>query len=294
MLITAISEKNVSAFRHLISPEVRTLLFSEGVFALGAICEEKGEKLAAGVLIFSVDEGESGDEILMAAVIRWLFVSEEMRQKGVADRLMAELIHAVGLGGVEHIICDLPVPEEYDALCGYLESLGFEFSLAELPVLDTTLEALLSLPALQKAPLSDACEPLLAIDSARFARLINKIRKLPAVSERLSVKKEYYDGSISCVCSDDKGAMLLTSDPELGLELLYMGAFDQAQRRMGEMAAFSVNAARGKYSPDTPLRISCRTEAGAATVARLFAGAQPRLVRRGYMSIYDFLKEAEQ
>lgn len=123
MLATTISTENAAAFVHLIAPEITARLYDDGVLAIGTISEEDGLELASGALVFSIDEGESDGEPFTAAVIKWLFVDEHFRGRGVADRLMGEFIRVAGVAGVDHVICDLPMPAEYNGLCGYHKAL---------------------------------------------------------------------------------------------------------------------------------------------------------------------------
>lgn len=294
MIVTTVNEENASYFTDLIAPEIASQIKTDGVFTLGALAEENGKKYAAGVLLFSIEEGNSDGELLTAAVIKWLYIDEEYRGKGAADELVSELIRIAGQSGVEHIICDIPMTAQYDELCGYFEALGFVFTITELPFLDTTLEALFEQSAFKRPPQENVCQPLSAVSASQFKQLTERIDSLNISSEPLSSEKSDYDNDVSCVCCDNSGALLVTYFEDYGLELKSLVLFDKDRSKAANMLLFAINAARSKYTADTELHITCHSQPGADIIDRLFSNAQPRMIRRGYLSIYDIVKEAEE
>ena len=70
MIISRIDESNKAIFESLMPGELFQKLNLPSVFAIGAIAGEGEEKKqVAGVLVFSVDEGSSGEENLIVATI---------------------------------------------------------------------------------------------------------------------------------------------------------------------------------------------------------------------------------
>ena len=74
MIITTIDPKNEAVFADLIPEDLFEKMKLPSVFALGAIAEE--EQRTAGVLLFSVEEGVSGEEELIVATLLWLYLAD--------------------------------------------------------------------------------------------------------------------------------------------------------------------------------------------------------------------------
>lgn len=264
-------------------------------FALCAIAEkDDGEKEVAGVLVFSADEGSVGTEEWIAATIQWLYVEPDYRGTQTADRLMESFWDVMDKSGIEHILCDIPFPEEYNQLCAYLEDWGFQFFLMDRYELTVPLQKFEEIRALHGTP-SSHVRPLRQITQADFNLFLPRILELPGVFQQLPTSVSAYDGDVSCVCMSRtgiEGALLVRKAAEGLLEILLLRALSQPQKNMAELSCFAMRAAENKYPPDTMVHIDCRTDASADVLSKLFPDAQPLLVRRGY---YDnSLKEQEK
>ena len=73
MIISRIDTTNLEYFENLLPEEWARKLTLPSVFALGVLAEQPdGSKQPAGTLVFSVEQGTAGPDVLIAATIQWL------------------------------------------------------------------------------------------------------------------------------------------------------------------------------------------------------------------------------
>jgi GNAT superfamily N-acetyltransferase len=276
------------AFENLIPPDIYGRIAEEDRFAFGAIWEDEDDDFAAGALVFSVDTGSNGVEDLTAATIQWLYIAEDFRCKGIAEALMRELFRVLEGAGVAHLLCDIPVPEEYDELCAYLESWGFEVDLTDVYEAEITLKELLDHPVFAGLPSPAGFLPPAKISPVYFRKYMANALEKPYVLDSLDINADSYEKNISCVQmvgGEVQGALLLKNRPSGNLEALYLRGTDS--EAVLNMIRFSVHAASRSYPPDTKVHIVCRMAATAAILDKLFPHLRPLLVRRAYYSVFE-------
>ena len=294
--ITTITDVNKVLFENLIPETIFDQLGDPGYFGIGAIGEDDKGKFSAGVLIFSIEEGSNGEENLIAASINWIYVAEEFRRKTAGDTLMKEFFRIMEDSGIEHILCDIPMPEEYDLLCAFLEEWGFTFTLANLYEMTIELGEIISNPLIGDHKPSENTMPLKVVSENYFKQLATQLKQKPDVIYNLSSDLNDYDMDLSCVFMSDKnieGIMLVKSLPSGELEVLLMRAFSNIGKAMSNMMLYAAHSAAKKYSLDTRVRLVCRIDATASVLEKLFPDMQPLLVRRGYFSNAPYLSERE-
>ena len=287
MIITTIVNENKVLFEKMVPSKIFEQVNSQGHMGLGAILDKHDGKYAAGVLIFHVDEGTNGEENLTAAIIKWFYVAEEFRKNGVADALMKEFFRVMDEAGIEHIICDVPMPGEYDFLCAYLEEWGFEFTLTNIYELEAQLGEILEKPVFSGPKASAKTIALKEVPAVSFRQFIGNMKKRNDVLNIITANVSDYDLDISCVYmngSSVEGAMLIKAYNCGELELLFMRAISNAKKVMSDLLLFSAHAAAKKYPSETTVHIVCRIEAAAGVIQKLFPDRQPILVRRGYFN----------
>lgn len=285
MIISSIDKKNRSIIEHLMPEDSFRKLELPHFFALCALEDkEENQKEVAGVLVFSADKGSVGTEEWLAATIQWLYVEPEYRGTQTANRLMESFWDVMDKSGIEHILCDIPFPEEYNRLCAYLESWGFRFFLMERYLLTVPLQKFKEIHTLHGS-YSSRVRPLRQVTQADFNLFLPRILELPGVFQQLPTSLSAYEGDVSCVCMGStgiEGALLVRKAAEDLLELLLLRSLFQPQKIMAELSSFALRAAENKYPPDIMVQIDCRSGASADVLSKLFPNAQPLLVRRGY------------
>lgn len=284
MIVSRIDASNQSAFEGLLNDEWYRKLALPSVFALGVIADEaETGPQPAGALVFSVDEGSADADALIAATIQWLYVAPFFRGGQAADALMDAFWDVMDQSGIEYILCDVPMPAEYDQLCAYLESWDFQFTLVDRYELDMPLREITALPALQHKPPMHLA-PLEQIRQADFRLFLHRVHEQPGVLQELAEDLAAYDGQVSCVHTTEgvvTGALLVQQLSDDLLEVVLLRALSEQKEVLPALCCFAAQAAAKKYPPDTQVRIVCRLDSIGQLIDRLFPDAQPLLVRRG-------------
>lgn len=284
VVITSIDGSVSAAFERLLPADWLRRVLDGKAFGLGAVCEDGDAPRAVGVLVFAAEEGSNGAEDLTAAVIRWLYVDSAFRCRGTGEALMREFFRVMDDAGVEHILCDVPMPAEYNELCAYLESWGFGFVLTDVYEVETTLGAAAAAPAIASAPASAAL-PLSRVTGSSFQAFLARVRQLDSAPDDLDARETYYDQTLSCAEIRDgaiDGALLIHVSEQRELEIELLRSLSGSPHALADMTAYTVRAAGTGFSGDTPLRFLCRSDMARNVTASLFPGLQPLLVRRGY------------
>jgi hypothetical protein len=202
---------------------------------------------------------------------------------------MQEFLKVLDRSGIEHVICDIPMPGEYNELCAYLESWGFLFNLTDVYKVEITLGELLHKPFMAKESTSDVL-PLSMLSEKEFTRYFNQIMRKSDVpiSLKLDRNKDYYDKNVSCcIRTKDKVSALLlvhVSAREI-LEVEYLGALNGEVKDIVKLVLYAAHAAAPRYKEDISLEYMCRSETSCNVTNKLFPEIQPLLVRRGYLNM---------
>lgn len=247
------------------------------------------------MLVFDVIAGSNGIDNFTVAELRWLYVAQEHRHEGHGDALMTEFFAIVYKVNLLHVMCDLPFSEEYNLLCGFLESWDFEFHLENLYDLDISIGDVQSTTLMGRTS-PKGILPLRAVPAADFRHFILQVKEKPYVLENLSTLKEDYDGDISCVYIENGvtiGGFLVGRDSLGNLAVLLLRLLKTAPAILLGMTVYSANAAVKKYSPDTTVHVSCNIGFAADLIAKLFPDRQPSLIRRGYFGIDSITSKEE-
>lgn len=297
-MVISITEENRRLFEGL--APVDMLEQHNGQYSLGCIVEDEGIQYAAGVLTFGIQQEVSGT---IEAVIKWIYVSTELRERGAARELLDQMAQILMQVQVDTIRCDIPFSNEYDELGRYLEGMCFEFTIEDRYELMVTLEDLAKSDIIKKA--SQQKQPqvrsLEAVQDTAFHRELLAIlqekenKREGSMQEFLQresgIRKEEYDQVISCAVGHEneiKGYFLIRRYPSGILEPeLLAGLSTCSSRDILAMLHYALEQACKLYASDTQVRIICRSEETAGLIGYLFPEAEPVLVRRGYCETQD-------
>lgn len=285
MVITSITNSTAEPFARLLPAAELERVLDGRAYGLGAVDESGEAPCAAGVLVFTVEEGSDGEKDVVAAILRWFYVPEELRRRGAGEALMRELFRIADGSGVEHLLCDIPMPAEYDGLCAYLESWGFDFTLLDVPEAETTLAALLANPAVHSAAPGGTI-PLREIGDNALAAFFGRLRALPDTPTDIDERASFYDPDISCVTLAKNaidGALLIHVDAQGAMELCLLRTLSGSPHEIGRMVSAAAHAAAAKLPGETPLRYLCRSQTVCDVTMKLFPDLEPLLIRRGYL-----------
>lgn len=289
MIITTINTVNGSVFERLMPEELYSVITMPGYFALGAIWEEESEKYTAGTLVFEITEGFNGEENVIGAVLHWIYVAEQFRKKGIADALMKELLNVLDASAIDLLRCDLPMGDEYDFLCFYLEQWGFEFRHMEKYECDVTMEELKQNP-FWKRKNKKRVESLAEFSESTVIQGVRQFQDMPYVPVDLEEAYGLCDKDVSCAIWEDgsiKGLILIQKKSKEKLELLFARSLNEEPEQMIDLFLFAGQELEKKYTPETKIHIKCHMESSAKLIAYFLPNAQPFLVRRGVLSVLD-------
>lgn len=293
MVITAITTKNDIPFRNLAPKEMLDELVKEGHFGIGAVygTEEKGSDsrnagYAVGLLLFEVREEEG----ISYVALKWLYVAREYRGLGIGNTLMEkfyQILEKTGVEGPAGIVCDVPMPEEYDLLCDFLEKWNFRFEFRNLYECKMELGELLEYPFFEDERDTEGILPLKNLpkqviqDAVRFCLEEEGLTELPAAVED-------YDLEISCAAAENgcmKALFLVGRHTGEWLEpvLLHRLGKTEADRdgEILDLLYFTAQNAAKRYSEDTQISLVCRSRRTGILLDRLFPDRQPSVVRHG-------------
>ena len=131
-MVIWVKEKELEKFMPLIPEEQHEYLKNEDWFCLGALSgngsggDDEDELIPSGVIVFSNEEGISfGKEPASVIEIKWLYVAERFRLKGVANELMQAFSGVTEDSPAEGVICDIPFDSEYDLAEAFFVSWGY-------------------------------------------------------------------------------------------------------------------------------------------------------------------------
>ena len=244
-------------------------------------------ELPDGVLIFSLesDEDERGG-LHTAAVLKYFATAEEKRRQGIFTGLFDAFQDLLEGTPVEAVRADIPMGEEYNDACFVLENMGFEFELADLFELRTTLGEMAKLPIYQAQLKKHEAVLLKEVPDNLFGFAVEKVNReiFSKGSYELSPNREDYDQDASIALFRDQipESLFLIRENEEG-ELENMALRVQNGAEGLELMKTSYYHALKKYGRDKPVHMVVHTEAAANLMDKLCPNAKAIPVRRGYL-----------
>lgn len=306
-MVIWVREKELEQFLPMIPEDMQESVISGEYLCLGGLWSDEeeentkdsaGEVTAAGVLVFSPEEGISDDEEIMNVIeIKWIYVDEEFRQKGVANEMMQTLSEILEDNPAEGIICDVPFGSEYDLTEAFFASWGFQFELIDNPeVIITKDDCRRKIGETKKKELKmhldnpGTVEGLTAvpdIPEELFRRELHALKEAEKTGyyDRISEDRDAYDTDLSYAILDEGEITSLIlferlSDEELHLVMIA----SKSQSRVKELLFLLEYAASyyfQNYPEKTVIRLTAGTERSRNLVAKVFPDKDPIPMRRG-------------
>lgn len=293
-MIIQVTKNTAQSFDKLVVPELFYPVEREGHYCIGAVFENENENIAAGILIFDVDEGGSDGESLIVVRLRWIYVAEEFRNKGIGNSLMEEFYRVLNDSELYNVICDVPFPEEYDELCSFLENWGFVFKLTDIYDYTAAVGEYLSTKALSGKKPSEAVISISGLEPVEWRHLV-KLLKAKYRYNDLSENINDYDKNISCVWYDKNAikGVLLVKIYGKNTAVPYVLRCINGNNSMiiFNLIVYGLNAAAKKYGNDTKVYVECTADYVADIIAYFFPDAQPLLVRRGIYVVDEMYED---
>jgi len=305
-MVIWVKDKELDAFLPIIPEDMRGRVKSGEWFCLGGLAEPKeapsqspDERVAAGVLLFSSEEGISyGEDRVPMIELHWLYVTEGYRQEGIANELMQELSDILEDNPAEGIICDVPLGSEYDLIEDFFSSWGFSFEVTELNEMTITKEDCRReiSPENREEALKLASGPARNIDLVSVSELSEEQFKksIRAMKEeersgyydRLPEDRDAYAGDMSyaVVHNGEVSSMALFERLENGnLHMVMLGTLSKrGAKELLTLLRFCAGYYHLNYPEEATVRFSLGIERSRNLAVHLFPDKEPERVRRGY------------
>ena len=126
-LISRITAKNIDIFQGILSEDIKEDIEIGRFDAIGMLKTREDTLVGAGALAYELYAPSPGGELVL--LIRWLYVDEEWRSRGVANALLGELVSHMASLGIAAICVDIPALEETSQVAlDFFDAWHFSFS----------------------------------------------------------------------------------------------------------------------------------------------------------------------
>ncbi len=301
-MVIWVKEENLRQFLPLIPEEFQDEVISGEFLCLGALSgDERDEKTAAGVLLFSVENGLLyEEEQTVMIVLHWIYVADEYRQTGLANEMMDTLSDVLDDSLAEGIICDIPVDSEYDLAEAFFTSWGFEFRVVDSYEMIISKEdfrkkiSTMDGEEVKKAA-EDFDKPkglvgIYDIEEEVFRKALQAMKEAEknGYYDRVSENLDDYAGDMSFAIMHEGeiSSMVLFSrgyNEDLYMVLLSSLSTKGAKELLG-LLYYASGYYYMNYPEDVKVHLSLGIEKSRNLATHLFPGKDPVMVRRGYFS----------
>ncbi len=294
-MVIKVDERTMESFAPLIPEALRDYAGSGDAFCLGAVLDET----AAGVLVFSVNEGldKNGDNCAMIELL-WIYTAEGFRQRGVANELMEALSDLLDDNPSEGIICYIPSDGRYELAGSYLASWGFDFEDKDIPVMIITKEdcraQVKDIDKVKAKNLAgDAARPeglvtVSEIPKMKFRKAIKRMMEdeIPELVRSVSEDRDTYDADISFANVRDgevSSVILFERRRDYELHLVALDALPDADsRELLNLLHYSAGLYYTQEPEETVVWFMLRNKKSMNLAKHIFPRKDVILVKRGF------------
>ncbi len=302
MIIWA-KENDTEVFLPLIPEDMQSRVESGEWLCMGALAEpvdadtaKEGEKVAAGVLLFSEEEGVSnGEDPAVMILLHWICVAPDYRQKGIGNELMEALSDVLKDSPADGILCDVPFSSEYDLAEAFLADWGFEFDVIESKQVTLTKEdareytkkkgEMKTSNLLSK---NNGVHPLRNVLPEEFRRALHAIKAQTPSYEGISDDPKTYEGELSCAVMKNgsiTSLMLFEKLSEEHFQLVLMSSLSANPAvELKDLITYSGAVFYMKTPENAAVHLSLGSERGMSLFSYFFPDRELNLLRRGYFA----------
>ena len=133
-------------------------------------------------------------------------------------------------------------------------------------------------------------EALSEFNASVIMQGIRQFQDMPYMPIDLEEAYSFCDQEASCAIWEDgsiKGLLMLQKKNKNKVELLFARSLNGRPDQIADMLLFAFQQLEKKYDSNTKIRINCNMESSAKLIAHFLPEAQPLLVRRGVLAIFD-------
>ncbi len=245
LLTTGITKENVERFKGSLTNDLIDDICSGKYRAIGALRYDGDGVYGVGALVYTMETDRLGDEKILR--IKWLFVKESFRDRGVATMLLGGLLLKSASLGIENILCEVPIKREWNqAYYKLLSDWHFDFEAGLAPQLYLQMSDVEMLDELLD----------LAADVKPWKKLPAEKRK--ALSGKFS--ENYFDGECSCFLSKGDavlGALLVHRLPSGTIRMERM----EGDQKYGEnLFSYMIISAKELWGDDAMVELFAESE----------------------------------
>lgn len=282
-LVSSIIKDNAEAFDNLIPANFLEDIAYNRMRGIAVLRRVGSDVYGAGAAVFSWDF--SPDNGLPIMRIEHFFVREELRQRGVGDAMMGELMYiasknnasavTVGFwGDMNEIIGDFLSEWRFEFVCGYLPE--FRCLIGDMRNAEVFKKGTTKAKALSE------------LDATTFKKALKRINSANA-GALMTLEKDYFEQDISSYLMDDTGELtgllLFHKNPDGSIrgELLWSADKDM-EKNILSLLRFAFKAGADLYDDSTLIHASIEQEETESLFDYMFTNLQIRFGIEGVLT----------
>ena len=260
ILNTRITKNNIECFIGSLTDDLIDDISTGRYQAIGALRYDGQAVAGVGALVYLVDRDLLGDEYILR--IKWLFVKEQFRRRGVATSLLGGILWKNKILENENVLVEVPVDKEwYGAYYNMLSDWHFDMEEGYSPQLYLRVSDLNYGDVIEKmAALASPLKKLVADNRKKaFDTLGKKDDRLYKLLSR-NIPDDYFDEELSGFCIKDGkflGMILVHRLPSWTIRVEYMGG---DYKTCQVLLSHTICMAKKLCSPDTVLEFTVESE----------------------------------
>lgn len=291
-MLIRITEEVADAYDNMAAPEILYPIDAPGHYVIGSVTyendtnENDAQPVSSGLLIFDVNESDG----IIGAELRWLYVAEAYRQRGIANELMTEFYRLLNTQSIRWVSCDVPLPQEYNLLCAFLEEWGFTFQLVDDPIFHANISQLAAAKAFSsvKHQQGKGICSIRQLHPEEWNDLCRQYWKTTGRSLEKQSRSDY-EQDVSCVIYQQHmlaGVFLLSSNGRGTLMPELLNCFTGNPKIViYQLLLYALCAAEQVYGGEGQFLMRCTSRLAVTLVSHLYPDIQPSLTRHGQYTL---------
>ena len=260
ILNTRITKNNIECFTGSLTEDLIDDISTGRYQAIGALRYDGQAVVGVGALVYLVDRDLLGDEYILR--IKWLFVKEQFRRRGVATSLLGGILWKNKILENENVLVEVPIDKEwYDAYYNMLSDWHFNIESGYSPWLYLRVSKLKPVDIVKK--MASFAKPLKELTGANrkktFDALSRKDDRLYTLLHR-NIPNDYFDEDLSGICVKNGkllGLILVHRLPSRIARVEYMGGDEKASQ---VLLSHMICKAKERYVFGTVLEFTVESE----------------------------------
>lgn len=278
-------EDEIKYYKALAPWDMLLKLSDSGHYMLGAVNDDG---YAMGALGFEMVQEIYEENPYV--VIKWLFVDEKYRSRGIGHGLINEIKNIMNESDMNDLRVEIPYPDTFDDLTRFFKENGFDFMYTDSYEFRTTVEKLAKNKLLSAKVGNIEIVPLSKVHKGVYIEGVRRLAKLQLQekSNRVILEREEYDENLSMAYMDEgrlKGIYLVRkmADNSLFSGNLFCERENISAISYNLLKEF-VKAAKKHCTDDTVFRIKCQRDQARKLMEILMPDWTGEIIRVGNYS----------